>query len=1032
MSRRTAQRPPLGPPRHLDRRSEVTGGLTALLGLLALVVGLPVLLWTAVGWPLPHVLPSFTEFQSALARNELPDDVLVKTIAVLAWLAWVQFVACVLVELSAALRGRVPSRVPLAGLNQVLARRLVAAVLLLSGAAAGLARPAPAAAAPAAPVVAAAATTAEQPFTVRDPGTAARERAPVVRVTAPRPGRTYVVQGRGPGRPRDTFWRIARDHLGDPMRWRELWALNKGRALPDGRTLDDPDWIYPGCTLLMPADAVGLPPEPGTAKAEAQPAQPEAEPASTAPAPATVVEGVQPGADEAAALTMALPGMLEAERPAALAGAPQPASEQADAPPVVAKGAETAVVAGAPTSATLPGGPDAVGLGGNGARPAEAAEAPAPDPAPGKAARSGATVAAGPAASPELALEQEPLTVPVLATGGLLAAGVVAALGSMRAAQRRRRPRGRGIPLAGPGAIEAELAIRAAQEPEAARYLDLALRAMVAGLRAERRPLPAVLGVELTGGRVDVLLAEAAPPPAGWAAAGTRTRDIGGSRLAGPLGGDWDPVGRSVPDGSGRRWRLPGGVPVAALAAAAEGVEAPLPELVTVGATGEGVLLLNLAQPGLTVVEGDPLPVRRAVETLAVELATSVWARHFELVLAGFPGSGLAVLDHVRAVKGPDELLEEPGWWEEQPAGRRPVLVLCATPPSPGQLAGLTALTDRGVAAVVAPEPDGPALDLHPSAGCALSVTAEQLEVRPLGLRVRPVLLDADQTDAVGELLRVAAAPATGPLDGPPPGLAATIEDNSVSVPVEVRVLGPVELDGAGLPDGPGSERARELITFLALTPEGIEAERLWSTLWPGRPLERDILDAVAGLAADALGAGPDGSPLLIRDEWDRLRLSDAVRLDWSRFWVLTDHAQPGPEGIPVLRGALELIRGRPFAGVPERGYGWAEVGTRALIEGTVVDVAEDLARRCIDAGDPGTAVWAARRGLLVSPADERLYRLVMLAAELERDRAGVDAAMDELLRSLAEEPLPAGDELEDETLALYEELGRSLRPLEV
>jgi hypothetical protein len=41
-----------------------------------------------------------------------------------------------------------------------------------------------------------------------------------------------------------------------------------------------------------------------------------------------------------------------------------------------------------------------------------------------------------------------------------------------------------------------------------------------------------------------------------------------------------------------------------------------------------------------------------------------------------------------------------------------------------------------------------------------------------------------------------------------------------------------------------------------------------------------------------------------------------------------------------------------------------------------------------------------------------------------------VDAAMDELQHRLAAEQLPSDDELQVETLALYEQLGRSLRPL--
>ena len=60
----------------------------------------------------------------------------------------------------------------------------------------------------------------------------------------------------------DTLWRIAETHLGDPLRWRELFALNRGIRQPDGRALEDPQLIMPGWMLTLPADATGSPPAP--------------------------------------------------------------------------------------------------------------------------------------------------------------------------------------------------------------------------------------------------------------------------------------------------------------------------------------------------------------------------------------------------------------------------------------------------------------------------------------------------------------------------------------------------------------------------------------------------------------------------------------------------------------------------------------------------------------------------------------------------------------------------------------------------
>jgi LysM repeat protein len=50
----------------------------------------------------------------------------------------------------------------------------------------------------------------------------------------------------------DTLWGIAARHLEDPERWPAIFDLNVGRPQPDGRTLVDPDLIYPGWRLELP------------------------------------------------------------------------------------------------------------------------------------------------------------------------------------------------------------------------------------------------------------------------------------------------------------------------------------------------------------------------------------------------------------------------------------------------------------------------------------------------------------------------------------------------------------------------------------------------------------------------------------------------------------------------------------------------------------------------------------------------------------------------------------------------------------
>ena len=85
------------------------------------------------------------------STGQLNAATILKVLSVIVWLAWLQLVWCVIVEVRAAVRNvGVPARVPLSGGTQSVAHRLVTAALLLFSAAAALS-PALSQAAPAAP-----------------------------------------------------------------------------------------------------------------------------------------------------------------------------------------------------------------------------------------------------------------------------------------------------------------------------------------------------------------------------------------------------------------------------------------------------------------------------------------------------------------------------------------------------------------------------------------------------------------------------------------------------------------------------------------------------------------------------------------------------------------------------------------------------------------------------------------------------------------------------------------------------------------
>ena len=98
--------------------------------------------------------------------------------------------------------------------------------------------------------------------------------------------------------------------------------------------------------------------------------------------------------------------------------------------------------------------------------------------------------------------------------------------------------------------------------------------------------------------------------------------------------------------------------------------------------------------------------------------------------------------------------------------------------------------------------------------------------------------------------------------------------------------------------------------------------------------------------------------------------------------------------------------------------------GIIANIEAVVVDLACRYSEHCLEAQDASRAEWAARQGLRVSAYDERLYRVLMRAADAAGNPAGVESVMSELVHLVAEDVEPF-DAVHPETLALYRKLSR-------
>ena len=93
-------------------------------------------------------------------------------------------------------------------------------------------------------------------------------------------------------------------------------------------------------------------------------------------------------------------------------------------------------------------------------------------------------------------------------------------------------------------------------------------------------------------------------------------------------------------------------------------------------------------------------------------------------------------------------------------------------------------------------------------------------------------------------------------------------------------------------------------------------------------------------------------------------------------------------------------------------------------MEAAIVDLSGRLAGHALSSGDPRGAEWSARKGLLVSPYDERLYRMLMRAADAAGNPAGVEAAMAELVTLVADDIEPF-DSVHPSTIELYRSLTR-------
>jgi len=987
-----------------SRVRRVVGGVGAVFALLVIVFGVPALLVRAVGNPWP-----------GRDRIELGDisAIVVGLVAVLAWLVWARFTLAVLAEVPLQWRQVVedrhrrstapadlapPPRRP-GGIGMIAARLVAAALVLLPV----TMRPSPAVAAPALRAMTPATLVVDElptggPVTMR-PSIGARTAPPA---GASASALVRVADG-------DTLRGLARRHLGDAERWREIYELNRDRPQQGGARLLSPSTLASGWLVMLPADARvdGPANPPGAPTGPAAPSVPAA--TVTVEAGDTLwdlaherLEGAglahdDPHVDDAVDAVVAAnpdvvedPDLIFPGEQIAFPAIGSAGPSVAPPPPPPAPAPVALPVPSAPPPAPVAPVADAVAPVSDLVAPVEIPARPTvPDTVavPSSEPTTDSSAVPVPAPPAQISVERSASAPSPIGLGeaALLSTGVLALL----AARRRRRlraaePRAR-IPETAPERVVVERQLRTVDARERLVRVDVAVRAAAASL-VDSLAQPAVVRVG-TDGAVELTLTADATLPSPWK----------------PIHG---------------RWVLPGSVPVELLADAARRVGAPCVALTQLGVDDdEREVLVDLEALGVLSIHGPDDVADAVVRGIAATLASSVFAEPANLVGVGL--DDLVFLDHRLAhhVGGVEEALELATTLVGTTASaRQSTFVLRARHTSGESWEPAVVVVGTGLAHEVTPDVvrtvgrrrGGLAMVVSgdtPPGPWSLRATDDTWTLEPLGLQLTPVGLTVEELAAVYDVLHEAEAPlvAEEPVVGSPiavAGATAATDDADDGEAYRdppwallVRVLGTVDVvDTELVPVHFERSKTLELIAWLTLHRARSTRAGARSALW-----DLDVRDATfANVVSEARRAlarhvpPPPGEEWLERTLTERLPLHDQVVSDADLMQARLEHArlQPPQQAIETLRPAVELIRDLPFAGT---GYLWPD--PEGIASGLVLlatSAATELAGHHLSMGDVDGVFWATGQGLKVLPAHEELIALRMRAHHRAGDLSGV------------------------------------------
>ena len=1045
-------------------------GLAALVGLLAVVVGVPWVLVAIGAGPVPDSAPTLDGMWSAVTT---PDDgtVFITLFRYAAWLAWLFFVVSLVLELVARAGGREAPRLPGLSLPQGAARALVGTAALLFVAApvmTSVAAPAGATGSAdqagstvaASSVAAGAETGAVHASTVQTAADAdADDRAENEAQSVSETPTTDHVVAQG-----ETLWSIAETQLGDGARYPEIVNLNPG-------TITESHWISPGTTIAIPDES----------GAAADSDESGSESTYTVEKGDTLWEIAEDELGE---------GERYPEIVAATGDAEQPDGDRLTDPDLIRPGWQLQVPGEGGAAAAGPSstGPSSAEATRDATRAATDAEA-ATDRATQQSTTTGLAAAAT-AQGLDAAAQAGPGTTDeagpgwgttALGLGGVTAAAALALL----ELARRRRARTLGRPPAGDALDPREAALAGAADAHTVATIDLALRHLALAAEQSGRAVPGLRSVRMTEAQIDVQLSSPMRLPAPW----TSTADPRLWTLAADRAASLDPT-------------------------ALAGVPAPFPGLVTVGTDDDaGHVLVNLVDARAFAVTGQNVHTRAALAAMTLDLAGSPWAQRTVVTVVGghdglveaigsprvrlvaqaadYTPSTVVTADaaarEVVVVSG--EIGEAERRHLERAVGSLPRVALLQAAPSADDGAAALAISSDPQVAVLspsylqlrpqlldeqqqadlgelfalarastdrwAPAADEPSLARIGAAAAAMGAPGILVDADPDALPVddAPTLrradLEADEpardtsptlwntpvSTPAGAVARVPgddvptarrSSDTSGTADAPTPGwlsnqitptpgtplppvVAFPQRVRELAAPTDapvLRVLGPVDIDNVAPVDEVHRPRLTELAAFVQLHPAA-DASAIDDAMWPNR--SRHDHSSVRDSSLAALG----GWLVEETDAPAGLAAARGLTSDWDLWRALLpgDVTQASTEH---LEQALGMVRGRPFVGAELRHYTWA-TPLRATMVHDITLAAAELARRRLMEGAWSAAYDATVVGLTVEPSVEALWRMQLLAGHELGDRDLVETAragLDDLASRL-------GDPLEQRTQQL-------------